>query len=260
MLAPVSRRTALRTILAGAGGSLVATPVAADAPAAAVQPAAAGQPPGVCVLFPQAVEGPFYFDPRLVRADITEGRPGAPLDLVLRVIESGPCTPIAKARIDVWHADAGGIYSGYDGQGDDRTVSTKSATYLRGTQITDGDGRATFNSILPGWYPGRTPHIHLKVFLDEKTVLTGQVYFPEDLLTRIYQTRAPYSARPSADVKNADDFIFKSGERDGGGTMLAISETAERIAGTLLIAVDRSGTAASRAGGWGGWLRRWWPG
>ena len=100
MPSPVTRRDALRSLVAGASGTLLATQhaEAADGAVSATQPAAAAQPTGVCVLFPQAVEGPFYFDPKLVRADITDGRPGAAVDLVLRVIESGPCTPIAKAR------------------------------------------------------------------------------------------------------------------------------------------------------------------
>jgi len=64
---------------------------------------------GTCVLWPQLDEGPYYFDTKLVRADITEGRPGAPLKLNLLVVESGPCKPMAGIRVDVWHADAGGF-------------------------------------------------------------------------------------------------------------------------------------------------------
>ncbi|MGZ8410044.1 MAG: intradiol ring-cleavage dioxygenase, partial [Hyphomicrobium sp.] len=124
----LSRRDALRKLIVGTAGVSLATAARAQAPAADVQ-APATQPAGACVLTPQAMEGPFYFDPKLVRADITEGRPGAPLDLTLRVIEHGPCTPIANARVDVWHADAGGIYSGYNGQGDDGNASAEGQTH-----------------------------------------------------------------------------------------------------------------------------------
>jgi protocatechuate 3,4-dioxygenase beta subunit len=237
----LSRRDALRKLIVGTAGVSLATAARAEAPAT--------QPAGVCVLMPQAMQGPFYFDPKLVRADITEGRPGAPLDLILRVIEHGPCTPIPNARVDVWHADAGGIYSGYDRQGDDGNASAKGQTHLRGTQITDADGRVTFRSVYPGWYPGRTPHIHIKVFLDRLTVLTGQIYFPDDLSARIYRERAPYNTRPVADTTNDRDFLFKAGEREGGGIVMATEEKdGGLVSASLLIAIDRSGEAAKGQG------------
>lgn len=252
-----NRREALRSLTLGATGSSLAAGVARageTAPAATV-PAPASQPAGICVLFPQAVEGPYYFDPKLVRSDIAEGRPGLPLDIKLTIIESGPCTPIVNARVDVWHADAGGVYSGYGGQGDQRNVSTKGDTYLRGTQATDAIGVAKFRSVFPGWYPGRTPHIHVKVFLDEKTALTGQVYFADDLATRIYREREPYKSRPVQDTTNSTDFIFKSGEREGGGTVLTASDTGDTVSSALIIAVDRSGAATRTSGRWLDWLR-----
>lgn len=233
-----SRREALgKLIAATAAVSSVPRLARADVPAGP-------KSPGTCLLTPQAVEGPFYFDPNLVRPDITEGKPGVPLDLMLRIIEQGSCSPIANARVDVWHADAGGIYSGYDRQGDDGKASAKGETHLRGTQITDVEGRVSFRSIYPGWYPGRTPHIHVKAFLDETTVLTGQLYFPDELSTRIYRDQAPYSRRPVADMTNENDFIFKAGVREGGGIVLASEETGGRITARLDIAVDRSGEAA----------------
>jgi protocatechuate 3,4-dioxygenase beta subunit len=253
----LSRRDALRKLVMGsAGASMLPTVTSARAETPSPgNPAAATQPSGACVLTPQAMEGPYYFDPELVRADITEGRPGAALDLTLRVIEHGPCTPTAGARVDVWHADAGGIYSGYDGQGDDRRTSATGEKYLRGTQNTGADGRVTFRSVYPGWYPGRTPHIHIKVFLDKLTVLTGQIYFPDDLSARIYRDRAPYNVRPVADMTNDRDFLFKAGEREGGGIVLAAEEKdGGVIAASLLIAVDRTGEAA-KGQGWRRFMR-----
>lgn len=255
MTEDLSRREALRSLALGAASaSLAGGPLAAETGPAPLAPAE--QPPGVCRLTPQAVEGPYYFDPDLVRSDITEGRPGLPLSLSLRIIESGPCTAIAGARVDVWHADAGGIYSGYADQGDSRSISTEGERYLRGTQMTDGEGVVTFRSIYPGWYPGRTPHIHVKVFLDKRSVLTGQVYFPDELSQRIYREREPYSLRPVPDTTNARDGIFRAAEREGGGTVLATEDAGPLITASLTIAVDRSGGAARRAEGWGGWMRR----
>ena len=237
----ISRRRAMTAMLAGsaAGLGLPATNARATEPLAAVD-----QRPGQCILLPQAIEGPYYFDPTLLRSDIAEGRPGAPLRLALRVIESGSCTPITGARVDVWHADAEGIYSGYALQGPDESVSTQGQTYLRGTQMTGSDGRVSFTTIYPGWYPGRTPHIHVKVFLDDKSLVTGQMYFPDDFTGRIYASREPYTARAKADTTNAADGIFRDGERDGGGTVLAMSEESGTILAALVIGVDRSGAAA----------------
>ncbi|MBS0269148.1 MAG: intradiol ring-cleavage dioxygenase [Proteobacteria bacterium] len=246
MTKPLSRRQALKSALAAP----VASAMAADEPARAASdtPAAAAQPPGQCILLPQAVEGPYYFDPKLVRADITEGRPGAPLRLSLRIIEAGSCTPISGARVDVWHADASGIYSGYTGQGASREISTKGQTYLRGTQTTDADGQVAFSTVYPGWYPGRTPHIHVKVFLDETSLVTGQIYFPDDYSARIYATRQPYNDRPTPDTTNATDWIYGDGQREGGGTVLAMSEDGDVIVAALLIGVDKSGETAAKAG------------
>ena len=248
----ISRRQILGSLAAGAAGTGIDAQLAlAEAPVTAL--AAADQPAGICVLTPQAVEGPYYFDPKLVRADITDGRPGAAVQLILRIVETGSCAPLANARVDVWHADAGGVYSGYTRQGDSGDVSTKGQTYLRGTQMTDGTGSVTFRTIYPGWYPGRTPHIHVKVLLDTKSMLTGQIYFPDELSGRIYRERQPYATRPVADTTNATDGIFKSGEREGGGIVLAIKEEPQLLVASLVIGVDRSGAAARTGGSW--WRR-----
>jgi protocatechuate 3,4-dioxygenase beta subunit len=239
----LSRRQALRSVLAAPASAILTE----KAHAAQAPPAAADQPPGQCRLLPQAVEGPYYFDPKLVRSDIAEGRPGIPLRLELRIIESGTCVPIPNARVDVWHADAEGIYSGYSGQGPGRDTSTKGESFLRGTQMTDRDGRVTFISVYPGWYPGRTPHIHVKVFIDQKRLATAQVYFPDEFSARIYTTYEPYKLRSTPDTTNDEDGIFRSGERDGGGTVLAMNPDGETVVAALLIGVDKTGEAADYA-------------
>ncbi|MFT3731852.1 MAG: intradiol ring-cleavage dioxygenase [Hyphomicrobium sp.] len=214
------------------------------------------EPLGQCTLFPQAVEGPYYFDRKLVRSDIREGRPGLDTNLLLTVNDATTCKPLTGARVDVWHADARGVYSGYAHQGDDHKISTKDEIYLRGTQLTDTRGRVLFRTIYPGWYPGRTPHIHVKVFLDRLTLVTGQIYFPDDLSKRIYRERGPYKQRPNPDTDNTSDFIFKDGEREGGGIVFTIDEKPELLTASLVISVDRTGTAAKRAMGWGPYLRQ----
>src|SRR6201995_4995103 len=115
-----------------------------------------GQHPGSsCAITPEMTGGPFYFDPKLVRSDVPEGRPGVAVIYRLQIVD-GSCKPLAGARVDIWHCDAAGLYSNYPGQGDDRRhpVSTRGETFLRGTQIADAGGTAAFRSIFPGWYPG----------------------------------------------------------------------------------------------------------
>lgn len=247
-----SRRQAIGSLIASAASCSLA-PATARAQQA---PAAASGPDGICILWPQLEEGPYYFDPNLKRADISEGRPGAPVKLVLKILELGSCKPLANARVDVWHADASGIYSGYSGQGDKHDTSTKGQTYLRGTQTTDENGVVTFNTIYPGWYSGRTPHIHVKGFLDQKTVVTGQAFFPDDFSARVYRETQPYASRPVPDTTNKTDGIFRDGEKEGGGTVLALVNEGGIIQASLTISVDRSG-AARNAQGWGRTLWKW---
>jgi hypothetical protein len=104
----------------------------------AASPADKGAFRDVCFLTPQSIEGPYYLDPRLVRAEIAEDRPGVPLRVDLRVIEGDTCEPSAGARVDIWHADAQGIYSGYEGQGDKQTLSTVGQKFLRLLRRVDG--------------------------------------------------------------------------------------------------------------------------
>ena len=193
-----------------------------------------------CTLTPQSEEGPYYLDPKLVRADVTEGRPGVPLALRLRVIEAGTCTPIIGARVDIWHCDARGIYSAFPGQGDTHNIDQTSKTFLRGTQMADGGGWSTFKTIYPGWYAGRATHIHFKVFLDERTVLTGQTFFPEALNEYIYGNVPDYTKRPQQRlVINANDRVAMESDPEHRA-YCAVKEERERYVAMLTLAVDRN--------------------
>src|SRR5436305_381668 len=88
-----------------------------------------------------------------LRRNITEGRPGTPLTLRLRVVDASTCKPIKNAAVDIWHCDALGAYSGFG-------AGSGSRTFMRGVQRTDANGFATFQTVYPGWYQGRTVHIH----------------------------------------------------------------------------------------------------
>src|ERR1041384_5224148 len=136
MLIPtLSRRAMLGALTIPAASGWTNTAHAAPLPDSALR--------DVCLLTPQSIEGPYYLDPKLVRAQIAEDRTGVPLRVDLRVIDGATCMPSVDARVDLWHADAQGIYSGYEGQGDKQDLSTVGQKFLRGTQFTDGKGAAS---------------------------------------------------------------------------------------------------------------------
>jgi hypothetical protein len=178
-----------------------------------------------CVLTPELTEGPFYLDLALVRRDISEDRPGTPLELAVTVVDADSCEPIEAAAVDVWHCDATGEYSGVEGG---------SGTFLRGIQMTDAAGAAEFRTIYPGWYPGRAVHIHLKVHLHGREAHTGQLFFDEATPAVVYEAE-PYSDRPGPDVSNDDDGIF--GET-GGVTIVAVT-LGEPLRGSVTLGVRR---------------------
>lgn len=196
-----------------------------------------------CVLTPQSESGPYYLDPKLVRADIAEDRPGVPLQLRLRVIEAGLCTPISGARVDIWHCDARGIYSGYPGQSDNHKVDQTGKSFLRGTQMADTSGLAGFKTIYPGWYSGRATHIHFRVFVDDATVLTGQTFFPEAVNEFIYANVPDYTGRPKQRlVINANDRVATEADPDHRA-YCAIKEERDHYLATLTLAVSRKPVA-----------------
>lgn len=158
-----------------------------------------------CVLTPEQTEGPYYIPGEKLRRNITEGRPGTPLRLLLAVVDASTCKPIKGAAVDVWHCDALGVYSGVGHGGG-------SGTFMRGIQPTDADGIATFRTVYPGWYQGRTVHIHVKVHVRGRVVHTGQLYFP-DALTDVVHRRSPYNKRPHRTTRNATDSVFVNGGR-----------------------------------------------
>ena len=232
---PITRRQALAGLAAGAAAGATPDPLLAQNATSPANMALLSS--AMCLLTPEADEGPFYFDPKLKREDITERRKGVPLKLLLQIVKAGSCAPIADARIDVWHADAFGKYSGYSGQSDSGNVSTKGQSFLRGTQFTDAAGLVRFTTIYPGWYEGRTPHIHVKIFLAEKTVLTSQLYFPDALSEFIYQNGAPYDRRKRRrDTTNGNDGVLHD---TGGGheSFCSIKEEADHYQASLVIGV-----------------------
>jgi protocatechuate 3,4-dioxygenase beta subunit len=165
-----------------------------------------------CVLTPEVTEGPYWIDNKLTRHDVRAGRPGLPLVLDFTIVNAKTCKPIKGADVEIWHADASGNYSGFDGGGGGGFGGSGPQTktrYLRGHQRSDALGKASFLTIFPGWYRGRTPHIHMKVHVGgaDRVVHTGQVFFNEAIQSSVYRSGA-YASRGQADTSHAEDSIY----------------------------------------------------
>jgi protocatechuate 3,4-dioxygenase beta subunit len=215
---------------------LLAAAAASLAGAASVARAAE---PGVtsCVLTPVTSEGPYYFDPKLVRSDIAERQAGVPLALELRLVMADGCSAVHNARIDVWHSNAKGIYSGYEGQrgvGASAQRSAAGQTFLRGTQLTDRDGLTRFRTIYPSWYHGRTPHIHFKVFLQPREVAVSQLYFPDAISDRVFANSKDYVARSSRSTYNESDMYARG---RGGGAFCDVVADGDGYRATVVIGI-----------------------
>jgi protocatechuate 3,4-dioxygenase beta subunit len=183
-----------------------------------------------CVLTPEMTEGPYYIPGEKVRRNITEGRPGTPLTLRLNVVNASTCRPIKGAAVDIWHADAGGLYSGESVQ------NTVGQTFMRGIQRTNAHGLAIFQTVYPGWYTGRTVHIHVKVHIAGNVVHTGQLFFRDSLTDAVYRA-SPYNKRPNRNTRNATDSIFRNG---GSKSLLTVRRRGKGYLSSIVMGVHRS--------------------
>jgi protocatechuate 3,4-dioxygenase beta subunit len=225
-LRAISRRSALK-LLGGAGLFIVAacvsdsvataTTVAGTNPGTAAGGAAtttaAFGAAGSCVLIPEETEGPYALDlsgeEPMFRSEITEGHPGVPLSLTMTLVDTNAdCAPVSGARVDLWHCDAVGVYSGFSQPGTD----TVGETFCRGIQLTEGNGQVTFQTVYPGWYQGRITHVHFQVFLGSGLAATSQISFPEEVTDAVYAVE-PYAAKgPNTSVASfSQDMVFADG-------------------------------------------------
>lgn len=206
----------------------------------------------VCALNAQSTAGPFYLPDVAVRRHIAEDRPGVPLRVMLKVVDVNGCAPVPGALVDVWHCDALGVYAGYEKYGPDTGTGipfsaafghvqhTDEKRYCRGVQASDAQGMVQFETIVPGWYTGRAPHIHIHVHTREgerkSLVFTNQLYFPDELMDDLYTSKAPYSERGKSTHNNLNDGVIgSSGGADGG--YARVSELGEGYLATLTLAL-----------------------
>lgn len=167
---------------------------------------ATGTSPSDCAVTNSETAGPFptKSPTTLVTKNIVSDRTGTPLTVQITVRNvKNNCAVLKDAIVDIWHCDAEGAYSEYGSQA--------SAHFLRGRQTTDANGVAAFTSIYPGWYPGRSPHIHVHIYNNSGTsLLVTQIAFPEDVSKVVY-AQGVYASHGQADTKNASDGVFRDG-------------------------------------------------
>jgi protocatechuate 3,4-dioxygenase beta subunit len=169
-----------------------------------------------CVMTPAKTEGPYFVDERLNRSDIrsdpTSGdvQDGIKLTLKLSVFDAASdCAPVQGAQVDIWHANASGLYS------DEQANGTSGQKWLRGYQVTDADGAVTFTTVYPGWYTGRAVHIHFKVRTGTLE-FTSQLFFTDRMNAAVF-AQAPYSSRGNPDTTDGTDNIYGT---DGASLLL----------------------------------------
>ena len=163
--------------------------------------------PATCDLTCAMTLGPCYGE-TLERKDVSEGYPGLPTRLSLRVLDDA-CMPVEGAIVDIWHTRNSGIYSGPDvidfcTTGD---ADARAHRYFRGIQTTDDNGRVDFDTCYPGWYPGRAIHIHFQIRIGSDEYVTSQLFFPDALTEELFGAHPDYVAFGFPDTTNETDGI-----------------------------------------------------
>ena len=246
----LSRRAAMTLLGVGGAASFVRLGGADEGAWDLLAAQTSGARPG-CIARPEMTEGPFFVDKQLNRADLRDGRRGETLDLALTIVDAtgGQCRPLAGAIVDLWQCDAKGVYSGVSDrmQGSEPTGER----FLRGFQVTDTNGIVHFTTIYPGWYSGRTVHVHFKIRTQaagSAYEFTSQWYFDDTLNDRILA--GPDYARPERrDTRNNTDMLFRGG---GEQLMLTPVQAAQGLSADFAIGLDLADSAVGRADGFGG--------
>ena len=198
---------------------------------------------GSCVLIPNETQGPYQLDlssdPGMFRQDITEGNTGTPMELTLTVVNiNDNCEPLPDVRVDIWHCNKDGYYSGFNNQpGYLGTQNHAGETFFRGIQITDVNGQVRFTTVYPGWYPGRVTHIHFQVFLNSVLAATSQMAFDETITTAVYNS-ALYSAHGQNPTTNNSDNVFSDANNTQYQMLNLVSNGLGGYDGSLVIGIQ----------------------
>jgi len=191
-------------------------------------------------LFPQNTQGPCYFS-TTTGEDISTGLSGLPMMYCFQIIDQN-CNPLSGYDVEIWHCDNRGVYSadtsksldsgrfaaGFCSNGD---AAAAKSTWYRGVLTTDLVGRVNFKSNFPGWYPGRTAHVHFKVKKGNKTSVTSQLCFTDVLCQEIYNQEEHYKSRGNQDTSIRTDGFFADTEtfrfgmkQNADGSLLAFKQ------------------------------------
>lgn len=197
---------------------------------------------GGCTVSPEETDGPYpLYTSRgssIQRVDITDGKDGIPLSIVLDVLNTNNnCKPLANARVDIWHCDKDGYYSGYSNRGYLGNQDNTALVFCRGLQYTDAAGQVKFTSVYPGWYEGRVTHIHAQIYVDNKLKCTTQIAFPDDINTAVYKTTL-YAAhgQNTSIAKNSADMVFSDSLSSELATVTANSSGGYDLVHSIYIA------------------------
>jgi protocatechuate 3,4-dioxygenase beta subunit len=229
--------------------------------ASAADTGAAANEAGECAVTPEGEIGPYFADDSAAgfnRSDIlsnldgTSTQAGVPLTLNVTVVDAEKsCAPYVGAQVDIWHCNASGVYS------DIAAENTSSEQWLRGYQLSDANGKLTFTTIIPGWYSGRTTHIHLRVrssYSDASSTTDGtnttQCFFDQTFIDDLYTTVTPYSAEGTNPTTNASDRVYS--QQEDGANLLVLSgdaTTGYTASVTIFLPITTSYDASTSAGG-----------
>jgi protocatechuate 3,4-dioxygenase beta subunit len=175
----------------------------------------AGGVPTTCALMCEMTQGPCWDSAAETIQDISYGQDGLPVRYYFQLVDD-ECNPVSGATIDIWHVAPTGKYSGNDSANEDVSFCTgndsayTSTLWFRGKQTTDANGLAYFDGCFPGWYSGRTIHVHFIVTVNGQSTLTSQLVFPDTLDDAIVATQPIYKSRGSRDTTNATDTAVPS--------------------------------------------------
>ncbi|MFT4092221.1 MAG: intradiol ring-cleavage dioxygenase [Niabella sp.] len=178
-----------------------------------------------CSQYPSVTEGPYPTkNPgNFVMSDITSDRTGTKLTINITIKDyANSCAAVGSGVIvDIWNCDAEGNYSQYGGTGSTQAIDYTAVNFLRGRQTTNSSGVVTFTGIYPGWYEGRTTHIHVHAYSSSGTSLVvAQIAFPESITSTVYAQGA-YATHGQKKIANTSDNIFSATYKSG--TLLDIS-------------------------------------
>jgi len=195
-----------------------------------------------CVLIPSETAGPFPLDltanTTFFRQDIREGKAGVQLNLKLKILGLGNCLPMQNVRVNIWHCDKDGLYSGYS---QTNNPGQAGLTYLRGYQITDANGEVNFTTIFPGWYTGRICHIHFQVYVSSSYSAVSQLTFDLTAKNALYTSNSGVYTKGVDPLTYSSDNIFSDGYQYQLATLTPNSTTGGYDS-TLEVSVQGNGT------------------